>query len=64
MKVFDKGASYTKGSKKSAVMQDGPYKGGKAKISKRNTVKANKMMITKGNQKDPIQDMINKAING
>ena len=32
MKVFDKGASYTKGSKKSAVMQDGPYKGGKAKV--------------------------------
>jgi hypothetical protein len=64
MKVFDKGASYTKGSKKSAVMQDGPYKGGKAKVSKRNTPSANKMMITKGNQKDPIQDMINKAING
>ena len=50
MKVFDKGASYTKGSKKSAVMQDGPYKGGKAKVSKRNTPGANKMMITKGNQ--------------
>lgn len=64
MKVFDKGASYSKGSKKSAVMQDGPYKGGKAKVSKRNTPGANKMMITKGNQKDPIQDMINKAING
>jgi len=64
MKVFDKGASYTKGSKKSVVMQDGPYKGGKAKVSKRNTPGANKMMITKGNQKDPIQDMINKAING
>ena len=64
MKVFDKGASYTKGSKKSAVMQDGPYKGGKAKVRKRNTPGANKMMITKGNQKDPIQDMINKAING
>jgi len=64
MKVFDKGASYTKGSKKSAVMQDGTYKGGKAKVSKRNTPGANKMMITKGNQKDPIQDMINKAING
>ena len=64
MKVFDKGASYTKGSKKSAVMQDGPHTGGKAKISKRNTIKANKMMITKGNQKDHSQDMINKAING
>ena len=64
MKVFDKGASYTKGSKKSAVIQDGPYKGGKAKVSKRNTPGANKMMITKGNQKDPIQYMINKAING
>ena len=35
MKVFDKGASYTKGSKKSVVMQDGPHTGGKAKISKR-----------------------------
>jgi len=64
MKVFDKGASYKKGSKKSAVMQDGPHSGGKAKVSKRNTPGANKMMMTKGNQKDPIQDMINKAING
>ena len=63
MKVFDKGASYKKGSKKSVVMQDGPHSGGKAKISKRNTPGANKMMMTKGNQKDPIQDMINKAIN-
>jgi hypothetical protein len=62
MKVFDKGASYKKGSKKSAVMQDGIYTGGKAKISKRNIVKANKMMITKGNQKDAIQDMIDKAV--
>ena len=64
MKVFDKGASYKKGSKKSMVMQDGPHSGGKAKVSKRNTPGANKMMMTKGNQKDPIQDMINKAING
>jgi hypothetical protein len=64
MKVFDKGASYKKGSKKSAVMQDGPHTGGKAKISKRDMPKANKMMITKGNQKDAIQDMIDKAING
>ena len=62
MKVIDKNASYKKGSKKSSIMQDGIYTGGKAKISQRNTIKANKMMITKGNQKDAIQDMIDKAI--
>ena len=54
MKVFDKGASYTKGSKKSAVMQDGPYKGGKAKVSKRNTAKVQEKIELKMQHKLPL----------